>query len=234
MLFVPPVRHLLRAKTWPAPDFEPLSVDDPARAAGLSRAHFSREFRRAFGEPPRAYLFTRRLERAAALLRTTDRSVVEIPSVGLRSLGSSPPASPHVRHAADRVPDLPAGLHVRVDPDLCRARLRATATQHVSRRQRLQVPSLASVTTLGTEPRRHDDQALDHAGLWVHDQDEALSFDTDKLGFEVRADVTVAELGNFRWLTVGPAGQPDIAVVLMSHPRPARNGRRDRLRGPGR
>lgn len=60
-----------------------------ARAAGLSRAHFSREFRRAFGEPPHAYLLTRRLERAAALLRTTDNSVAEIClAVGLQSVGS--------------------------------------------------------------------------------------------------------------------------------------------------
>ena len=54
--------------------------------------------------------------------------------------------------------------------------------------------------------------------LWVHDQDEALAFYTDKLGMEVRADVTVAELGNFRWLTVGPAGQPDVAITLMAIP----------------
>jgi uncharacterized glyoxalase superfamily protein PhnB len=52
--------------------------------------------------------------------------------------------------------------------------------------------------------------------LWVHDQDEALAFYTEKLGMEVRADVTVPEMGNFRWLTVGPAGQPDIAIVLMA------------------
>jgi len=68
---------------------DPLNVDDLARAAGLSRAHFSREFRRAFGEPPHVYLLTRRLERAAALLRTTDRSVTDVClSVGLQSLGS--------------------------------------------------------------------------------------------------------------------------------------------------
>jgi catechol 2,3-dioxygenase-like lactoylglutathione lyase family enzyme len=53
-----------------------------------------------------------------------------------------------------------------------------------------------------------------HALLWVHDQDEALAFYTQKLGWEVRADVTLAELGNYRWLTVGPSGQPDVAVVL--------------------
>ena len=56
--------------------------------------------------------------------------------------------------------------------------------------------------------------------LWVHDQDEALEFYTKKVGFEVRADVTLAELGNFRWLTVGPPNQPDFAVQLMEIPGP--------------
>jgi uncharacterized glyoxalase superfamily protein PhnB len=56
--------------------------------------------------------------------------------------------------------------------------------------------------------------------LWVHDQDEALAFYTQKLGFEIRSDVTMAEMGDFRWLTVGPVGQPDIAVVLMAIPGP--------------
>jgi AraC-like DNA-binding protein len=90
MAFVPPARHLLRAKDLAdARYFEPLRVDDLARAAGLSRAHFSREFRRAFGESPHAYLLTRRLERAAALLRTTDHSVAEIClAVGLQGIGS--------------------------------------------------------------------------------------------------------------------------------------------------
>jgi AraC-like DNA-binding protein len=90
MAFVPPARHLLRAKDLAdARYFEPLDVDDLARAAGLSKAHFSREFRRAFGVSPHAYLLTRRLERAASLLRVTDRSVVDIcMSVGLASVGS--------------------------------------------------------------------------------------------------------------------------------------------------
>jgi AraC-like DNA-binding protein len=90
MAFVPPARHLLRAKDLAdARYFERLDVDDMADAAGLSRAHFSREFRRAFGEPPHAYLLTRRLERAATLLRITDRSVADIcMSVGLQSVGS--------------------------------------------------------------------------------------------------------------------------------------------------
>ncbi|TMD90642.1 MAG: VOC family protein [Chloroflexi bacterium] len=56
------------------------------------------------------------------------------------------------------------------------------------------------------------------AQLWVHDQGVALDFYTRKLGMEVRADVTLPEMGNFRWLTVGPAGQPDISIVLMAIP----------------
>jgi AraC-like DNA-binding protein len=90
MAFVPPARHLLRAKDLADARYvEPLDVDDLAAAAGLSRAHFSREFRRAFGEAPHAYLLTRRLERAASLLRTTDNSVAEIClAVGLTSVGS--------------------------------------------------------------------------------------------------------------------------------------------------
>jgi AraC-like DNA-binding protein len=88
--FAPPARHLLRAKDLAdARYFEPLGVEELARAAGLSRAHFSRQFRHAFGESPHAYLLTRRLERAAALLRSTDHSVAEICfSVGLQSVGS--------------------------------------------------------------------------------------------------------------------------------------------------
>jgi AraC-like DNA-binding protein len=90
MAFVPPARHLLRARDQAdSRNFEALDVDDLAAAAGLSRAHFSREFRRTFGVSPHAYLLTRRLERAAALLRNTDKSVAEIClAVGLQGLGS--------------------------------------------------------------------------------------------------------------------------------------------------
>jgi AraC-like DNA-binding protein len=90
MAYAPTARHLLRAKDLADARYaDPLGVDDLAAVAGLSRAHFSREFRRAFGESPHAYLLTRRLERAAALLRTTDHSVADVCfSVGLQSLGS--------------------------------------------------------------------------------------------------------------------------------------------------
>jgi AraC-like DNA-binding protein len=87
---LPPARHLLRAKDLiDARYCEPLEVPTLARAAHLSPAHFSREFRSAFGETPHQYLLTRRLERAAALLRNTDYTVADIClAVGLRSVGS--------------------------------------------------------------------------------------------------------------------------------------------------
>jgi len=90
MVIHPPARHLLRAKDLADARYsERLDVKDMAGAAGLSKAHFSREFRRTFGESPHHYLLTRRLGRAAELLRMTDWSVAEIClEVGLQSIGS--------------------------------------------------------------------------------------------------------------------------------------------------
>jgi AraC-like DNA-binding protein len=126
MAFAPPDRHLLRARDLADVRYaEPLGVDDMARAAGLSRAHFSREFRRAFGEPPHVYLLTRRLERAAALLRTTDRPVADICwSVGLRSLGSFTTSFTRtygMSPAAYRAAFPPASSRVRVPACVLRA-----------------------------------------------------------------------------------------------------------------
>ena len=90
MVYLPSTRHLLRAKDLMDARYrEPLDVPTLARAAHLSPAHFSREFRRVFGETPHQYLLTRRLERAAAMLRNTDHSVADICfEVGLASVGS--------------------------------------------------------------------------------------------------------------------------------------------------
>ena len=87
---VPTTRHLLRAKDAIDTGYAgPIQIPDLAKVAGLSRAHFSREFRKAFGESPQSYLLTRRLERAASLLASTDRSVADIcMTVGLHSVGS--------------------------------------------------------------------------------------------------------------------------------------------------
>ncbi|MFA4928989.1 MAG: AraC family transcriptional regulator [Patulibacter sp.] len=90
MSFVPPARHLLRARDLADRRYaERVTVDEMARAAGLSRGHFSTQFRQAFGETPHVYLLTRRLERAASLLRTTDYGIAAICfEVGWQSVGS--------------------------------------------------------------------------------------------------------------------------------------------------
>lgn len=116
---VPPARYLQRARDLVDARYaEPITVDDLASAAGLSRAHFSRMFTRTFGESPREYLQSRRLERAAALLRYTDRSVADICTmVGLRSLGSFTTSFARVYGlppAAYRASLPPAASHARV------------------------------------------------------------------------------------------------------------------------
>ena len=119
---VPPARYLLRAKDLVDARYaEPITIDDLAAAAGLSRAHFSRMFTRTFGGSPRSYLQTRRLERAAALLRHTDRSVADIcVMVGLQSLGSFTTSFSRVYGkppAAYRASMPPAAIYARV-PEL--------------------------------------------------------------------------------------------------------------------
>jgi len=133
MAFVPPARHLLRARDLADARYsEDVDVDDMARAAGLSRAHFSREFKRAFGESPHAYLLTRRLERAAALLRTTDRSVTEIClAVGLRSLGSFTTSFGRafgLSPAAYRAAHPPEAARARLPPCVLQAYARPTSS----------------------------------------------------------------------------------------------------------
>ncbi len=116
---VPRARYLLRAKDFVDAHYaEPITVEDLAAAAGLSRAHFSRMFRLTFGESPRSYLQSRRLERAAALLRYTDRSVADIcVMVGLHSVGSFTTSFVHTYGAppaAYRAAMPPASVHARI------------------------------------------------------------------------------------------------------------------------
>src|SRR5262249_55455480 len=80
--------------------------------------------------------------------------------------------------------------------------------------------ALAWSPTMSSTTRSTQMYRIANAQLWVHDQDEALAFYTNKLGLEVRADVTLPELGDFRWLAVGSPGQPDFAIVLMAIPGP--------------
>ena len=220
MQFVPPARHLLSAKDLAdARFFEPLGVDDLARAAGpVACALQPRVPRRLRRVARTAYLLTRRMERAAALLRTTDRSVADVClSVGLQSIGSFTTSfkrtygmTPTAYRAS-----FPAGRRQRAGAGLRGALLRPPATQHISRRQ-LARPRTSVLRMI----------KLSHAQLWVHDQDEALAFYTEKLGMEVRADVTLPEMGDFRWLTVGPPGQEDVVDHADGDPGPAGDGRR--------
>ncbi|HET7856007.1 MAG TPA: helix-turn-helix transcriptional regulator [Gaiellaceae bacterium] len=129
MIPVPPARHLLRARDlMDARYTEPLPVTRLACAARLSPAHFNREFRRTFGETPHQYLLTRRLERAAALLRNTDRTVAEIClAVGLRSVGSFTTSFGRaygLSPAAYRAAHPPATVRARIPACLLLARAR--------------------------------------------------------------------------------------------------------------
>jgi AraC-like DNA-binding protein len=151
MNVVSTTRHLLRAKDLADSRYaEPLDVADLARAAGLSPAHFSREFRRAFGEPPHVYLLTRRLERAAVLLRTTDRSVAAICfSVGLRSVGSFTTSFGRMygkTPTAYRAAFPPAAHLARIPP--CVARAYGRPQHRTFREDATASPLLASPSTL--------------------------------------------------------------------------------------
>lgn len=120
MVHVPIERHLIRGRDLADREYAKagLTVDDMATAAGLSKAHFTREFKRVFGETPRAHLLTRRLERAASLLRHTDYSVAQIcMEVGLRSVGSF--TTSFTRHygkspTAYRADAPPAAVYARI------------------------------------------------------------------------------------------------------------------------
>jgi AraC-like DNA-binding protein len=136
-----PSRHLLRARDLVDRRYaEPLRVADLAREAGWSTAHFAREFRRAFGESPHQYLLSRRLERAAALLRDTDRPVTEIcHAVGLTSVGSFTTRFTQVYGVpptAYRASYPPARRHLRIPPCVAKAYGRPVAARSAGTEKR--------------------------------------------------------------------------------------------------
>ena len=233
MAFVPPARHLVRAKDLADARFaESLDVID---RSGPSRGAISRSFQS--GVPrlgpsrfPSCVSVECWLERAAALLRSTDRGRhISRSRWDCRAWVRSRPASrarsafPTAYRPGSRLPASSRGSNV------CDPLLRATSTQHVWRRQ---TAGAGLVWPSSTQRPQEDTMfKLATAQLWVHDQDEALDFYTKKLGMEVRMDVTLPEMGSFRWLTVGPVGQPDISITLMAIPWSADNGCGDRGAG---
>ena len=157
LAMVPPTRHLLRAKDLMDARYrDELDVPALARAAHLSPAHFSREFRRAFGETPHQYLLTRRLERAAQLLRNTDYSVAEICfAVGLTSVGSFTTSFGRafgVSPTAYRAAYPPAASRARIPTCVLQAYARPTA-QQFSRRQMTGAPLPSPPKATTTEER---------------------------------------------------------------------------------
>jgi AraC-like DNA-binding protein len=145
---LPPARYLLRAKDLVDARYaEQITVDEMAVAAGLSRAHFSRMFTRTFGESPRTYLQTRRLERAAALLRYTDRSVADIcVMVGLQSVGSFTTTFARVYGKP------PAAYRASLPPAISRVRVPSCVLQRDTRP--LPQPRVATLSPASGDPQR--------------------------------------------------------------------------------
>ncbi len=181
---------------------QPLDVEALARGAHMSAGHLSREFRLAYGESPYGYLMTRRIERAMALLRRGDLSVTEVCfTVGYSSLGSC------LQHALRRAgrPWRPASDRRRAAPHNGRnAVVRCETGDQTGQESRSADPRApASVAAMNI--------TIHSTFLSHNDPDESLAFYRDILGFEVRNDVGY---GGMRWITVGPADQPDTSIVL--------------------
>ena len=179
----------------------PLDVPALARMALMSPAHFSRQFRAAYGETPYGYLMTRRIERAMALLRRGDLTVTEVcMEVGCTSLGS------FSSRFTEIVGESPAPT-ARAVTRRARSSRRASPSPGRGRAgtEKRAAPAPRSVPVM--------DLTLSHSFITVDDQDKALTFYRDALGFEVRTDAPLME---FRWLTVGPPSQPGVEIVLAT------------------
>ena len=189
---------------------KPLDVAALARIALTSEAHFIRTFKETFGETPHRYLQRRRLERAMALLRETERPVTEIClDVGFTSLGSFSRTftsvvglSPRAYREAWRTGAGTAG-YVPTCVVMSWTRPRARRRTAVSEK-RIATALLSVLRMLN---------ALSHSFIYILDHDQAIDFYVGKLGLEVGAD---ADLGPFRWLTVRVPGKPETELVLAT------------------
>jgi AraC-like DNA-binding protein len=185
----------------------PLDVAALARAALMSRAHFSRKFRATYGETPYAYLMTRRIERAKALLRRGDLSVTEVcAAVGCSSLGS------FSARFTQLVGETPTAYRARDHRAL--ASVPGCIAKDLTRPSRKTEQDRRSGRDGGSPSVRGMNLTLSTCFVLVHDPDLALGFYRDALGLELRNDVARED---FRWITVGAAAQPDVSIVLTNY-----------------
>ena len=179
---------------------QPLDVEALARGVNMSSGHLGRQFKLAYGESPYSYLMTRRIERAMALLRRGDLSVTEVCfEVGFSSLGT------FSTRFAELVGMPPSTYRREVSRrDGGAAALRGQAGDQTGQESRSAARgTAASVSDM--------DITIHSSFLPLDDPDASLAFYRDVLGFEIRADVGK---GAFRWITVGPADQPGVSIVL--------------------
>ena len=191
-----------------------------AQVSGVSEAHFARAFRQAFGVPPHRYLLSRRVERAIALLRETELSVTEIAfATGWSSLGTFGRTFRDVtgRNPSDLRDNLRHGQGEQVGVPQCYLRASRPAPDlkiAVSEKRRREGGCYEG-------PRNKQEvsmsQGVQVAGIYVRDQDEALEFYVEKLGFRVHTD---ARNGDYRWLTVQHPGQADFQLGLFAPQEP--------------
>lgn len=208
------LRRLLRAKDRiAAAPHEEWPVSRLARVSGVSEAHFARSFKDAFGVPPHRYLLTCRIERAAALLRDTELPILEIAlATGWKSLGT------FGRTFRDVTGTTPKALRAREKAAPHDLESVPGCILHAAHRPDLTIAVFGEAAPRGRRyerPRHHggpmSEQGVQVVGLYVHDQDEALKFYVDKLGFKVHTD---ARNGGYRWLTVQHPEQPSFQLGL--------------------
>ena len=200
--------HLRRARDLMDREYaRPLDVAALARAALMSTAHFSRQFRAAYGETPYAYLMTRRIERAKALLRRGELSVTEVcMAVGCTSLGS------FSARFTELVGETPTAYRCRDHSAL--ASVPGCVAKDLTRPSPQAEQDRRSAPVAGSLALRRMNLTLSTCFVLVHDPDVALTFYRDTLGLELRNDVARED---FRWITVGAASQPGVAIVLTNY-----------------